>query len=272
MAYNNVNPPFWIKDPTVLYKDSKYLEFIPTFDMSRVEQLNALTRFAIYFIILALILGKTGTWIPIAVLFILFLIFLYLISGVDPKNDRDEAFRIRGIDEKDILDNEKPINKEEDGEPFVIEAGYYDSDNQLRVDRYLGSKTSARRKTRFSLEDYTAYQRAIAREPTTDNPLMNPLLDDISLGPDDGPVAANADDDDIKNKITENYNDKLFRDIDDLFERQNSQRQFYTVPKTYPNDQTSFANWLYKNDNICKVDQRYCLKDEDYRYKRINKD
>lgn len=265
--YDNV---FWIKDPRVLYKNSNYLDFVPTFEMSRESQLNALTRFAIYFIILALILGKSSTWVQIPVLFILFLIFLYFVFVSDPNSDRFEADRIRRIDEEALQENERPINLEEEGQPFVIEGGYYDSDNNLIVDRYLGSKTSARRKTKFSLEDYTAYQNSITRLPTIDNPLMNPLLDDISLGPDDGPVSANANDEDIKNRIVESYNDKLYRDIDDLFERENSQRQFYTVPKSYPNDQTSFANWLYKANNICKVDQRHCLKDGDLRYKRIN--
>ena len=54
--------------------------------------------------------------------------------------------------------------------------------------------------------------------------------------------------------MTENiFNDSLIRDVDDLFERFNSQRQFYTVPgNSIPNDQDTFAKWLYARPKSCK--------------------
>ena len=54
---------FWISDPTILYKNNKFLEFVPTNKMDRVSQLNAITRFAIYFVILALIMDKPIIWV-----------------------------------------------------------------------------------------------------------------------------------------------------------------------------------------------------------------
>ena len=265
---NNNTNLFWIKDPRILYQDSNYLKFIPTQGMDRVSQLNALTRLTIYIIILAFILSLPGTVIQISILFILFLVFLYFAFVSDSDEVNKEAFRLRGMDINALGDQDYPYpgRNDDSQEPVIMEAGYYDSDNKLRVDKYLGSQTVDKRTLKFSYDDYTAYEKAIARTPTKDNPLMNPLLGDISLGPDEPPVAANTDDALIKDRIVETYNDKLYRDIDDLFERENSQRQFYTVPTTYPNDQTAFANWLYKNtDNTCKVDQRNCLRYEDLR-------
>ena len=53
---NNIITPeryvFWLDDLTVLYNNQNYIKFVPTSDMSRIEQLNALTRFCIYLLIL----------------------------------------------------------------------------------------------------------------------------------------------------------------------------------------------------------------------------
>ena len=50
-----------------------------------------------------------------------------------------------------------------------------------------------------------------------------------------------------------NGNDSLFRDVNDLFGKNNSQRQFYTVPgNSIPNDQDTFAKWLYATPKTCK--------------------
>jgi hypothetical protein len=59
--------------------------------------------------------------------------------------------------------------------------------------------------------------------------------------------------------------------VDDLFNRNTSQRQFYTTPvTTIPNDQTGFARWLYKLPETCKENQSNCLKYEDIRFNRFN--
>ena len=45
---------FWIKNIKIL--PDKYWEVIPTKNMTRIEQLNALTRLIIYYILLSFIL------------------------------------------------------------------------------------------------------------------------------------------------------------------------------------------------------------------------
>ena len=55
------------------------------------------------------------------------------------------------------------------------------------------------------------------------------------------------------------YNSSIYRNIDDVYERENSQRLFYTLPiQTVPNDQTNFANWLYKTGPSCKENSQNC--------------
>jgi hypothetical protein len=261
---------FWINDPTILYKNNKFLEFIPTKDMDRILQLNAITRFCIYFIVLALIMEKSSFWIQIPILIIFFMICLYFVFKFDKEGMKNEVYRMRGIDINSLGDQDYPENKDEDQEHNIIESGYYDSDNRLMVGKYLSSHQPEKKKLKISLEDYTEFEKKMCRKPSKENPFMNPLLNDITTYPNPQPTACNADDEDIKNDIVDCYNEDLYRDVSDLWERQNSQRQFYTVPQTYPNDQKSFAEWCYKSDNICKVDQSQCLKNEDLRYKRLS--
>ena len=41
--------------------------------------------------------------------------------------------------------------------------------------------------------------------------------------------------------------------MNDIYNNRNSQRQYYTMPNTQiPNDQTSFARWLYATPPSCK--------------------
>lgn len=92
--------------------------------------------------------------------------------------------------------------------------------------------------------------------PTTDNPFMNfnYITDNYHREP--ACKAFLYDDEksqDIKEEVTESFNHNLYRDVGDLYSKNNSQRQFFTMPWTsWPNDQTSFAKWLYKTGPTCK--------------------
>ena len=47
-------------------------------------------------------------------------------------------------------------------------------------------------------------------------------------------------------------------DIDDIYSKYNSQRQFYTMPNTsIPNKQKEFALWLYNRGPTCKEGNGY---------------
>ena len=92
------------------------------------------------------------------------------------------------------------------------------------------------------------------RVPTKDNPFMNPELfdygNDAPLKPKACPSYNNVG---MQRRIGELFNEDLFRDVKDVFGKNNSQRQFYTVPNNQtPSDQASFANWLYGTPPTCK--------------------
>jgi hypothetical protein len=228
---------------------------------------------------ISLLLKKPNIWIQIPTITILFLVFMYIIFKSDKEGLKAELYRLKGIDINAMGDEDYQFTREqrkdnddnkERQDNFVLESGYYDSDNRLMVGRFQEANPPSIEKLKFNLKDYTEFEKETCRRPDKENPFMNPLLNDITLNPEDPePVACNADDEEIKEKIVDCYNENLYRDVEDLFERYNSQRQFYTVPHMYPNDQKSFADWCYKDDNICKVDQSKCLKYEDLRYKRL---
>lgn len=113
---------------------------------------------------------------------------------------------------------------------------------------------------------------AACTAPTLDNPFMNPTMKDYLNVDESGkivdrPPACDANEPDVKKNIDDNFNNNLYMDIDDVFGKMNSQRQFYTVPSTtIPNKQDEFARWLYKTPPTCKEDQN-CLRYEDLRAK-----
>ena len=53
-----------------------------------------------------------------------------------------------------------------------------------------------------------------------------------------------------KKDIDSKFNNNLYNDVDDLFGKNNSQRQFYTArTELIPDIEGNFKNWLYKPPN-----------------------
>lgn len=255
---NNNDDIFWTLNPRILIDN--YLEFIPSTDKSRVSQLNSATRFAIYYLILVIILKKEEQWIHLGIVVILFIVILYYSFDSDTKAKQDELIRQKGL-------KENFIEEDENSAKINFESGYYDSNGELHVGKYYGSKNKSRtssNKIKYSLDDFSAYKKATCRKPTENNPFMNQLQTDFNK--EDPPTACNVDDDEISKKMLDSFNANLFRDVSDVFGRENSQRQFYSVPQMNPPDTHEFAMWLYGNQNICKNDQSACLKYTDLRY------
>lgn len=88
--------------------------------------------------------------------------------------------------------------------------------------------------------------------PTKNNPFMNPILTDK---PSDYNVKScnSFNNKKVQRNIEENFNEDIFMDVNDVFQKNNGQRQFYTVPgNTIPNDQDKFAKWCYGRPPTCK--------------------
>jgi len=287
-----------------LIRDGNYLKFIPTERMTRTEQLNSVTRLLLYFLILLLLFYREETLLLIPVIGLIIVIFLYKLHKMDKKGKKKEFDRLikqridkinndnlemeeeysrddkRGgllnIQKEDYMNTRINIDKENealfpsDGK-YKIETGVFDLEGKLMV----GPKELPPNYTKdeytplFNIDEANEYNDAVCRKPTKNNPLMNPDITDYGSG--DVPVASNSNDEDIKDQINVNFNHELFRDIDEIWERENSQRQFYTIPNTaVPNNQTEVAKWLYRIPETCKEDTVNCDRWQDLTVARNN--
>jgi hypothetical protein len=108
--------------------------------------------------------------------------------------------------------------------------------------------------------------------PTMDNPFMNVQYDDYIKNPDREAISKlnNYKNPNLEKLIEEKFNYNLYKDVSDIFSKNNSQRQFYTTPvTTIPNDQKSFANWLYKTPPTCKENNgNQCVANNYYNLKQ----
>lgn len=102
--------------------------------------------------------------------------------------------------------------------------------------------------------------------PTKDNPFMNVLLTDYVTQPNRGP-ASNIESPTIAAAVESNFNQGLFREMSDIWDKGNSQRQYYTNPATtIPNDRDTFMKWCWSLPPTCKEGNlSKCLKYEDLR-------
>jgi len=97
--------------------------------------------------------------------------------------------------------------------------------------------------------DASPYSGALLPEhtiPSSRNPFMNVLLDEIKYNPgrpDAAPINMPA----VKQTLNDYFRVQWFSDPTDVFGKNQSQRQFVTQPSTtVPNDQGAFADWLYR--------------------------
>lgn len=271
---------FWMDDIKQLYIDNKYLNFYPKFESTRVEQLNAITRFCIYFIIISLIFNKDIKWLYFPITGIILTVVIYNINFYDKKSKEKEFNKIMDIRRKKRNDKIKKEMKElkhddhvdteeypGEVDNFGLETGFIDGNNDLLINEFSGASDNELQETLLTVDEIDHYNKNTCRIPNTSNPFMNPNITDYNNG--DPPAACNADDEEIKTDMKVNFSTDLFKDIDDLFDRKNSERQFYTIPNTsVPNNQTEFAKWLYKIPETCKEDQLGCLRYENIKFKR----
>jgi len=232
---------FWLENPTVLV--TNFDKFIPTRKMNTIQQMNAITLFCIYSLFILQLVGllnNFGATVLIGIIVILIIIYFNKY--------------------KKFVDTPE--------EHFKIESGYYDSDNVLKIGKFYSENN------RNKDLDKTVYDKSIEnqkilnipREPTVDNPFMNPILNDFNT--ENAPFPVNTDDEVIKEQINLTYNKDLFRDLSDLYDSKNVERQFYTIPGgAIPNDQQKFAEWCYKTNKTCKEDSKECILFDDLRYR-----
>ena len=110
--------------------------------------------------------------------------------------------------------------------------------------------------------------------PKNDNPIMNVMLPEyqdnpnrLKAAPSYNKAVVEEINDSTKKFVRNNFNDqnidnKLFNNLGDNLQFEQSMRQFYTTANTIiPNNQKEFAQFCYGNKASCKDgDTEMCLK------------
>ena len=85
-----------------------------------------------------------------------------------------------------------------------------------------------------------------ATQPTSANPFMNVLIDELKYNPN-RPAAKSVLDPLVQTSLADYFKTEFYADPTDVFGRSQGQRQWMTMPSTsIPNDVDSYQNWLYK--------------------------
>jgi hypothetical protein len=99
-----------------------------------------------------------------------------------------------------------------------------------------------------------------------ENPFMNPSIADIQYNPD-RPEACPIYKDVVADRVNNNFKERVFKDVTDIWGKDYSAREFYTVPATtIPNKQGDFAAWLYGTGATCKEGNGIECDLKNYRY------
>jgi hypothetical protein len=208
-----MNTPFWTTEPTILLNSDHINQLYPREKMSVEEKLNAISRLIIILTFLGYLITQTFKIVITGIITLAIIVLLYNV-------------RNKGVDKKKekIVENFSSVNPK-----------YYD----------------------IMKPNFTS--------PTENNPAMNVLLTEIADDPNRKQAAPsfNKEVEKLMNKKTQqfvssefndpNIDQRLFRDLGDAFEFDQSMRSFYATPNTkIPNDQTAFADFLYGEMISCK--------------------
>jgi len=153
----------------------------------------------------------------------------------------------------------------------------------ILVGTYFILNNKENKKIKEGFSDQNLYEKFKDNYTNQDikNPIMNVLLPEIQQNPERLPAAPSYNktveekiNNSTKELIKKNFNDqsvedKLFNDLGDKFQFEQSMRQFYSTANTrVANNQKDFAQFCYGNMASCKDgDTEQCLKGN---YRHIN--
>ena len=219
---NNDINTLWVNNPHILFNKDNFFNVWPLESMTREEKINAISKLVMLVTLIGLIIFRD---IKILVTGIITLVVLVLTYYYLTKKT-----------------NKALLNKLKEG---FSDTSYYENNKQ----------------------NFT--------NPKLENPTMNVLLPEINDNPHRlkaAPAYNKAVEKEIntntQNFISNNFDgdvkikDKLFNDLGDKIEFEQSMRQFYATANTQvPNNQKEFAQFCYGNMASCKDgDTDMCLK------------
>lgn len=220
--------PFWAENPSILWQRNRLSEFVPAPNMSWAEMLNSLVRGAALISFVLVLYFQTDS--PFYIL-LFFLILTYIIAKY-PGPVMDQLNKAQSWLKKFPTQGRTEISQEEKN---IENAEFFVQPNSVEGN-WKGAQV----------------------QPTVNNPFMN---FNIFTDPTNKPAAPlSYSSPSLQAEIEKNYQKELYRDVSDLYNKQHGQREFYTTPSTtFPNDQTSFARWLYATPPTCKEEGIRCI-------------
>ena len=210
--------PFWLDEPTILFKSSHIRQLWPSKEMTSNEKLNAITRIVFLLTLIGYLLNMKTRILLTGLITLGIIIIMYF---------------------------QRKENKEG-----------------------------------FTYSKYQQYNPNYYTLPTKKNPLMNVMLTERKDNPARPPATVSYDknvEKEINKKTKEfivdnfdnkdNIDNRLFKDLGDNFNFDQSMRTWYTTANTQiPNAQKDFAEWCYGDMISCKEGNDYaCLNKMPYR-------
>jgi len=207
---------YWFQDLKILLNVDKLDEFLPKSHMTYPEKVNALVRLSIYIGLGLAIANKNYLHLYIPIGCMMLTVVLYLLRQVN----QDTKLKVQQRENLSQMGNE--------GSSLNSIFGNNNNESANDSETFKNTKQCS--------------------QSTETNPFMNPLPFDKRTRNRACPLNKNT-----KMQVEKGFNKGLFRSVGDIFNKTNSQREFYTVPATtYPSNQTGFANWLYGTPKTCK--------------------
>ena len=124
----------------------------------------------------------------------------------------------------------------------------------------LGAKKKVKNEAYSNIRPKTlTREKKACYKSDPNNPFGNATVGAL-LGDEGKPPACGYDEPGVASQIRKNFNKGLFRNLDDVYEVENSQRQFYTMPvTTSAPDTIAFGEFLFgRPGKICKEDPSMC--------------
>lgn len=219
----------FLENPGILVDKNYIFDFIPNINATVEERINAIVRFSLYFSLILMITKNNYRYcyIFIATLFITYLFY----------------------------DNNK--------EHFIskIESN---SNNNLNTDSgdanlYADTEINTLCKNDSSDENNSVNMDKDCDEPRCNNLFMNVLpTDDFKTK-----KKACSFTKEISDKVNDGFYSKFKKDENTFFNQDFGMRQFYSMPNTQvPNDQGTFAKWLYNTPVSCSTGDNMLLKQD----------
>jgi hypothetical protein len=199
--------PFWLNDVGILVREAT--EFFPFTEHDQrctASALNSFTRFGLYLGVVLAVVRFEPVWLLVGVAFAVFAVGAWIYMG--SYGSVREGFN--GVGATGQFATKAPI-----------------LDPREVIDEYV--------------PDVIGLPAIDRTYPTDQNPFMNVLITEISDDPK-RPAAA------LINSDMNSYYQTIFaKDPGDVFQHTQNQRNWVTMPSTtIPNDQGTFANWLYR--------------------------